>query len=72
MSSIVLLFPVMILPAISSHLFGVATKTKSKFKNWKRKIEFILSLMDLDMHLLENKLVVHTGENTYAVKTKLK
>lgn len=62
MSSIVLLLPVMILLAITSHLSVVETQTKSKFKIWKHKIELTLSLMDLDKHLLKNKMVDHTGE----------
>lgn len=69
MSSIVLLLPVMILLAITSHLSVVETQTKSKFKIWKHKIELTLSLMDLDIHLLKNKMVVHTGENPCAIRT---
>lgn len=36
----------------------------SNYKKWKRNIEFAIGLIDLDICLLEGKMVVPTGENT--------
>lgn len=72
MCSIVPILEVMSHITIISHLSNIETVTRSNFNKCNRYVQFPEGLMDLDMFLLEDKLVVPTSENTQGVETKLK